>query len=249
MGIAVARAAGIPSVLTENFTWDWIYEGYASIDPRIGSHMAYLRGLFSSADVHVQTRPVCLPDPTADLVVDPVSRNARTGVDEVRNELSLSTDTRLVLITMGGTPEALPLPKGLDRADGVHFIVPSAVSRVESRGNITVLPYHSRFYYPDLISACDAVVAKVGYSTIAEPYRIGIPMGYIKRARFRESDYLASFIEEHMQAVELTEEEVWTGERLGRLPDLLSLPRRPRVQNDGARDVAQFVLGEGMKLV
>ena len=25
LGIAVARAAGIPSVLIENFTWDWIY--------------------------------------------------------------------------------------------------------------------------------------------------------------------------------------------------------------------------------
>ena len=28
LGIAVAKAAGIPSVLIENFTWDWIYEAY-----------------------------------------------------------------------------------------------------------------------------------------------------------------------------------------------------------------------------
>ena len=242
MGIAVAREAGVPSVLIENFTWDWIYEGYASIDPRIGSHMAYLRELFASADMHVQTRPVCLPDATADLVVEPVSRNARKAATEARSALSLSTDTRLILITMGGTPESLPLPEGLDQADGVHFVVPSAVSRIESRGNVTVLPYHSQFYYPDLINACDAVVAKVGYSTIAEAYRIGIPMGYIKRARFRESDYLASFIEDNMQAVELAEQEVWTGEWLGRLPDLLSLPRQPRIEKDGAREVARFLL-------
>ena len=28
LGIAVARAAGVPAALVENFTWDWIYESY-----------------------------------------------------------------------------------------------------------------------------------------------------------------------------------------------------------------------------
>jgi hypothetical protein len=28
LGIAVAEVAKVPSVLIENFTWDWIYEGY-----------------------------------------------------------------------------------------------------------------------------------------------------------------------------------------------------------------------------
>ncbi len=30
MGILVAKHAGIPSVLIENFTWDWIYEEYVA---------------------------------------------------------------------------------------------------------------------------------------------------------------------------------------------------------------------------
>ena len=29
MGILVAKEAGVPSVLIENFTWDWIYQGFA----------------------------------------------------------------------------------------------------------------------------------------------------------------------------------------------------------------------------
>jgi hypothetical protein len=30
MGMAIAHQAGIPSVLIENVTWDWIYQGYRS---------------------------------------------------------------------------------------------------------------------------------------------------------------------------------------------------------------------------
>ena len=34
LGIAVAAQAGLPSVLVENFTWDWIYAGYLDSEPR-----------------------------------------------------------------------------------------------------------------------------------------------------------------------------------------------------------------------
>ena len=52
LGIAVAKAAGIPSVLIENFTWDWIYEVYIEQAPEIADHAAYLQALFDSADYH-----------------------------------------------------------------------------------------------------------------------------------------------------------------------------------------------------
>ena len=59
MGHLIAKKARIPSVLVENFTWDWIYEGYPDQDASIHAHIAYLRELFNSADVHIQTEPVC----------------------------------------------------------------------------------------------------------------------------------------------------------------------------------------------
>ncbi len=48
LGIAVAREAGLPSVLEENFTWDWIYEGY--LDQR-----AALRAVYC-----IPTRSICI---------------------------------------------------------------------------------------------------------------------------------------------------------------------------------------------
>ncbi len=46
LGIAVARHLGLRSVLVENFTWDWIYEGYAADMPALVPHIDYLRTWF-----------------------------------------------------------------------------------------------------------------------------------------------------------------------------------------------------------
>jgi hypothetical protein len=242
MGIAVARKAGLPSVLIENFTWDWIYEGYADLDRRFESHLAYLRDLFQSADVHIQTRPHCLPCAGADLVVDPVSREPKGSAEGVRRELGVAPDHPIVLITMGGTSADLPVPAGLDRIDRAHFVVPSAISEPERQGNVTRLPYRSPIYYPDLISSCSAVVAKVGYSTVAEVHRSGIPFGFIPRPRFRESAVLVDFAQQHMSSLQLPANDVDSGAWLDRLPDLLSLPRRPANEENGATTIARHIL-------
>jgi hypothetical protein len=54
MGIAVAQAAGLPSLLVENFTWDWIYEGYPAYRQPLQPYIDYLRELFAAADYHIQ---------------------------------------------------------------------------------------------------------------------------------------------------------------------------------------------------
>ena len=60
LGIAVGKRAGIPSVLIENFTWDWIYEPYRSAMDRMAEHAAYLAEIFVTADHHIQTDQIIL---------------------------------------------------------------------------------------------------------------------------------------------------------------------------------------------
>src|SRR4029453_15407606 len=71
LGLVAARAAGVPSVLIENFTWDWIYQGYRQEETRLTRHISYLQNIFATADYHVQMEPVCCPRP-ADLTQPPV---------------------------------------------------------------------------------------------------------------------------------------------------------------------------------
>jgi UDP-N-acetylglucosamine:LPS N-acetylglucosamine transferase len=112
---------------------------------------------------------------------------------------------------------------------------------MERRDNLIILPSHSGFYHPDLVNASDAVIGKVGYSTLAEVYHAGIPFGYVLRSNFRESAPMAAFIEKEMQGIFLEESDFGSGEWLTRLQDLLNLNRVQRRVTNGAEQIGNFI--------
>ncbi len=241
MGIAVAQALGVPSVLLENFTWDWIYRVYVDAHPDFGRHIDYLASLFALADYHVQMVPVCDPRP-CDLTTRPVSRAPKASATQTRARLNCSTDTPLVMLTMGGTPESYPSVTCLtERFPDTTFIIPSGATAQQRLENVILLPRQSAFFHPDLVHACDAVIGKAGYGTVAEVYAAGVPYGYILRESFRESDVLAAFIRQHMQGLAVSEQAFQNGTWLDCIPELLRLPKLQRHESNGADQVAQFV--------
>ncbi|MBW1800452.1 MAG: hypothetical protein JRJ85_06945 [Deltaproteobacteria bacterium] len=239
LGIAVAREAGIPSVLIENFTWDWLYEEYAGHDNGIKPHIRYLRKIFTSADYHIQTEPVC-DRKNNDLNTRPISRVYRESAPLIRKKLGFSKNLKMVLITMGGIPDHAPFVERLNSHSKVGFIIPGGSERFERRGNVRLLPMRSDCFHPDLVRASDAVIGKVGYSTLAEIYHAGVPFGYIRRDHFRESDILVSFIKKEMQGLPI--HEYYNGEWVASLlPQLLDLPKNRRRDGNGAGVVAEFI--------
>jgi UDP-N-acetylglucosamine:LPS N-acetylglucosamine transferase len=242
MGILAAKQAGIPSVLVENFTWDWIYQGYVSSDTRMEKHIDYLKEIFRSADYHVQAEPACDSLP-ADLIVKPVSRKVRTRGDEIRARLGIPAGRQVVLITTGGIPETFGFIDRLRKISGASFIFAGSDPGVDTKpfDNIISLPFHSDFYHPDLVSAADAVVGKVGYSTLSEVYHAGVPFGYISRLNFCESDKLVAYIQKHMAGIEIAEKEFRSGDFLSKLDDLLSITRVSRSETNGADQIAGFI--------
>jgi hypothetical protein len=242
MGIAVAGEAGVRSVLVENFTWDWIYQEYAEQYGRLKEHADYLEALFGEADYHVQTQPACSLKPV-DLNALPVSRRARSIGDEVRQRLGIPDGVKMVLITMGGVPENYSTLKKLKLPEDVCFVVPGGSNSFRACDNLITLPHHSRFFHPDLINASDAVVGKVGYSTLAEVYHAGVPFGYVMRSHFRESRILAAYIERHMNGFAIEEESFRDGDWVSDVLRLLEIPRIRRHGPNGAVQVAEFVCG------
>jgi len=240
MGIVVAKEAGVPSVLVENFTWDWIYQEYTSFDAQIEKHVTYLRSLFHAADHHLQTEPVCRYR-AADLTALPISRKVRTPAGQIRKELGLPSDGKVVMITMGGIRQHYAFIDELANQRDVHFVVPGGSQSMEIRDNVVLLPYHSDFFHPDLINACDAVVGKLGYSTLAEVYHAGVPFGYISRPSFPESEILTAYVEREMSGIAIEEIEFQAGTWTSHLHDLLALPRIQRSGPNGAEQVARFV--------
>lgn len=240
LGIAATRRAGIPSVLVENFTWDWIYEPYTESRPAFSSAIAALAELFEDATIHIQTEPVCRPDnrfPT----VPPMSRAPRTPAHEVRHRLGVPDDASMVLITMGGIPWHHGSLHRLEEHGDVFFVVPGAASRPERRGSLLALPHRSGFFHPDLVHAADGVIGKLGYSTLAEVYAAGVPFGHIGRPTFRESAPLAAFVAGHVPSLAITAEEIAQAAWLDRVPDLLFLQKAEGSRINGAVAAARTV--------
>jgi hypothetical protein len=240
MGILVARRAGIPSLLIENFTWDWIYEAYAAECTGLRAHLSYLGELFRRADFHIQTQPVCRPRDTP-LTTSPVSRRARTSREETRRRIGILPEAFVAMITMGGIPEKYPFLDRLMTFEDMVFLIPGAGQQASRMRNVFLLPHHSEHFHPDLVAASDALIGKVGYSTLAEVYWAGIPFGYVARDDFRESPVLISFIEKNMTGFAISSDEFTSGAFASRLPELLALGRVERKDSNGAEQAARFI--------
>ncbi len=241
MGIAVGREAGIPSVLVENFTWDWIYEEYAKYDARLGRYVTYLGELFDAADYRIQVEPVC-QHLDADLTTLPVSRKIRSPRQQIRHRLGLPDQAKAVMITLGGVPWKYTFLEQQASQSNTYFIIPGGTDEQKQiHDNLVLLPHHSDFFHPDLVNASDAVIGKAGYSTVAEVYYAGVPFGYLHRPRFRESQFLTGFAKQHMNGLPISETQFQNGDWLSIAADLLALPRIGHRDARGAQQVARFL--------
>jgi UDP:flavonoid glycosyltransferase YjiC (YdhE family) len=240
VGIVVARTVGIPSVLVENFTWDWLYKEYVGLDEKIQNHVDYLQRIFNSADYRIQTEPVCGYQ-DADLLTRPVSRKIRMPAESFRRQFGIPSDKKVVLITMGGITEQYSFLDALKSQNDVSFIILGGFQSVELRDNLILLPHPTQLYHPDLVNASDAVIGKVGYGTLAEVYWAGVPFGYISRPNFRESEKLARFIKSEMQGLPILESDFYNGGWISALPKLLGLSRMQRRGPNGAHQAAVYI--------
>jgi len=241
LGIAVARAAGLPSVLVENFTWGWIYRGCTAREPGLRPFADIIDALADLADLRLQAQPVCRPVTVASQV-GPISRRPRVSRATTRAALGIASRRPALLVTMGGIPHGGFAVKPLLGVPGVDFILAGGARRRRRVGNVLLLPHHSGLFHPDLVAAADAVVGKIGYSTVAETCRARIPYGFVPRAGFRESPVLARWLLDRGRGLRIDPASFASGEWVRHITDLLDLGRPPERFPDGARQTAKLIV-------
>lgn len=241
-GLAVARAAGLPAILIENFTWDWIYEPLVALDRGFGPWPGRLAKRFAECDLHLQLTPCCREVPGA-VAVPPVARRAKSDGKAVRDRLSVPAGDSLVLVSFGGVAHRLDALAPLADRSGVTFVMPGASDDERTEGNLRLLPHRSPVHHPDLVAAADLVVGKLGYSTVAEAVAAGSRMLYVPRPGFRESAVLERYVGERLPAREITIAELESGAWVEHLAALLKCPRAAPLAGSGAAVAANLIAG------
>ncbi len=239
LGIMVAQHAGIPSVVVENFTWDWIYKPYLGKYPGLKKHIQVMKDLFRQADYRVQTEPLCDPAP-CDLLCGPIfRRNRGTGL-QIRERLGCG-NKKVVLVTMGGVAQDLPDLKKLQELTDLIFLFSGQKKTRRMAENIILLESNSGFYHPDLLGVADLVVCKAGYSTVAECCQVGARVISVGRAGFPESKPLQNYLKKRLGGLSIDPGTYEKGDWISMVLDLLARPRPNPVKENGAEKVAAFI--------
>lgn len=247
LGILAAQQAGLPSLLIENFTWDWIYEEYQSEYPAFYEIIQSLKRIYQQSTFHIQTQPLCSPSPESSWGAAPASRLPRQSPEHIRSRLGIPSNANMILVTMGGIQEDFSQMGEVRLDESTYVVIPGGSDTIERHGNTIFLPHHSDFYHPDLVHAANAIIGKAGYSTIAETYLADVPFGYILRSNFRESALLGEYIQQELNGFEI-DEHAFKGQNWAAcIPSLLKLKTPKRDRPNGADQIASFILTDILK--
>lgn len=240
VGLLVAREAGVPSVLMESFTWDWIYQPLVTAEPGLAPWVERLGAWFSLAGLHLQLEPVCRPVAGA-VRIPPVARRPRSRAAEVRERLGVAAGGKLVLVSLGGVAHRLERLARLRQLEEHIFVLPGAAAAERWEGNLRLLPHHSPVHHPDLVAAADLLVGKLGYSTAAEAVAAGTPALYVPRPGFRESAVLERWLAARLPSAPIDFAELESGAWVERMEPLLASPRPAPQPSTGALAAARAI--------
>jgi hypothetical protein len=247
LGCAGAAAAGIPSVVASNFTWDWIYQEYAEHVTSAPDLIRTIQAAYRRADAAWRL-PMHGGFETFERIAEIpfVARHARADrtPGDVRRELGLPRDRRLALVSFGGYGvDDLPL----DTLDCLQewTIVMTGESADTSGPVHTVREqgiYDRGLRYQDLVSAVDAVITKPGYGIISECIANDTGIVYTSRGRFAEYAVLVREMPKYLRSVYLDQESLLAGRWLAALESVVSAPAPPeRPPTNGAEVVADMI--------
>ncbi|KAL5729490.1 L-arabinokinase [Ranunculus cassubicifolius] len=205
-----AADAGIRSVCVTNFSWDFIYAEYVMA---AGNHHRSIVWQIAEDYSHCEfliRLPGYCPMPAFRDVFDVplVVRRLHRSRKEVREELGIAEDVKVVIFNFGGQPAGWKLRKD-SLPDGWLCLVCGASDNQEMPSNFIKLA--KDVYTPDLIAASDCMLGKIGYGTVSEALAFKLPFVFVRRDYFNEEPFLRNMLEYYQCGVEMIRRDLLTG--------------------------------------
>ncbi|KAK7283023.1 hypothetical protein RIF29_12222 [Crotalaria pallida] len=235
-----AADAGIRSVCVTNFSWDFIYLDYVmDAGPSYRSMIWQIAEDYSHCEFVVRL-PGYSPMPAFHDVIDVplVVRRLYKSAKEVREELGIADDVKLVILNFGGQPSGLKLKEEF-LPSGWLGLVCGASDTQELPVNFKKLAKDA--YTPDIIAACDCMLGKIGYGTFSEALAYKRPFIYVRRDYFSEEPFLRNILEYYQGVVEMIRRDLLTGHWKPYLERAISLKPCYDGGIDGGKVAAQIL--------
>jgi len=241
LGLWIAKKLGIPSILVENFTWDWIYDYYLKQYPKLDVYISIMREFYQLPDLHFTCDPYSVLSKNS-IIVSPVYREPRSSREKTRKQLKVNDEDQLVLVTMGGIPVEHIDGSITSGSDNIKFLIPikNVNTKIETK-NIIYVSHNHPYFHPDLVNASDLVIGKLGYSTVVEVYSLAKPFLYIGRNNFRESKVLEKFVCEKLISDEIELNNIISLFTLDKIQNLISKTQWKNQPINGADQIANGI--------
>jgi hypothetical protein len=245
LAIAAAATVGIPAAGVSNFSWDWILAGYAHREPRLRPVIRRYAEAYRKADC-VFRLPMHGDLGAFPVIIDVplLTHRSRLPRALVRRRLGITGDEGLpvVLISFGGFGSG-PLA-AFDAPDLEGMVFLSFDEKPEGfRADWRRIPNPSPIPHEELVSACDAVIGKPGYSTAAEVLAHRTRFLYLSRADYTEGPVLEAGLQRDGCVRAIPRDDFFAGRWREHLDALLAqpLPARAAPAN-GAEIIASQLL-------
>lgn len=205
-----AAEASIPSVCVTNFSWDFIYAEYVmAAGHQYRSIVWQIAEDYSYAQFLVRLPGYCPMPAFRDAIDVPlVVRKAQKSREEVRKELGISDEDKLLLFNFGGQDASWSLKEDY-LPKGWKCMVCAAPTGQKFPSNFKAIA--SDAYTPDLIAASDCMLGKIGYGTTSEALAFKVPFVFVRRDYFNEEPFLRNMLEYHQCGVEMIRRDFLTG--------------------------------------
>ncbi|XP_028802273.1 L-arabinokinase [Neltuma alba] len=205
-----AADAGIRSVCVTNFSWDFIYAEYVMA---AGYHHRSIVWQIAEDYSHCEfliRLPGYCPMPAFRDVIDVplVVRRLHKSRKEVRKELGVADDAKVVILNFGGQPSGWKLKEEF-LPSGWLCLVCGASDSQDLPPNFKKLAKNA--YTPDIIAASDCMLGKIGYGTVSEALAYKCPFVFVRRDYFNEEPFLRNMLEHYQSGVEMIRRDLLTG--------------------------------------
>jgi hypothetical protein len=233
--LAGAQRAGIPNVALCSLNWADIYRHYCGE----GEITRQIQLCYANADAFLRATPsMAMSDLANRIAVSPIADIGINRREELNQQLKLSNNEKLVLVSLGGITSRLPIEQW-PRMKGVRWLVQHSW-QVEHPDAIVFddLP----FTFNDLLASSDALLTKPGYGSFVEATASGIPILYVARPDWPESPALIDWLKNHGVSCEVSAAALQQGDFAENLMHVCSANFPPPIEPLGAEQVATWIM-------